>query len=190
MAEEKKVAQITCQSCGKTFNMYVPENGGICKVTCPHCQNVMTINFGTPKTAKSQQMQPRQSQSQPQENQVKDKTKDIAGGGGMKRGKLVQVRGFLRKNISYPLQIGDNTIGQYDLDMPSTIMVKDNTISRQSVNIKVDYDEGRLDYRFCLLKSKNPVLLNGMRIQVGEERYLKFGDTIVLGLTNFRFEKV
>lgn len=169
MAEEsKKVAQILCKTCGKPYKMYVPQNGGAIKVKCPHCGGTMVINFAKTKP-----------------------TKDIdgSGGEGMQRGKLTQVRGLLYKNISYPLQMGSNTIGQYDLGMPSSIMIKDDTISRQCANIKMDYDDNRIDYKFCLLRSKNPVLLNGTPVKVGEERYLKFGDILVLGRTTLRFEK-
>lgn len=184
MAEERKIVGIKCNACTNQFKMYVPQNGGVTKVTCPHCKNVMAINFGTQKNTSEED-------SKQQAEPPKKTTKDFSDfdGGGMQRGKLVQIRGFLRTNVSHPLKMGDNIIGQYDLEKPSNIMIKDNTISRQSVNIKVDYDEGTLDYRLCLLRSKNPVLLNGNPVQLGEERYLKFGDTIVLGQTNFRFEK-
>lgn len=187
MEEERKIVLIKCTSCNSSFKMYMPKTGGLRKVTCPGCKNEMTINFG-PKKEEEPQQTP--GNKEPKE-QSKKETKDISnvGGTGMQRGKLVQVRGFMQKNISHPLQIGDNIVGQYDLAMPSTIMIKDNTISRQSVNIKVDYKESQIDYRLCLLRSKNPVLLNGTPIQVGEERYLNFGDSIVLGQTKFRFEK-
>lgn len=184
MAEERKITGIKCTSCGKTFKMYVPAAGGIRKVNCPHCKAEMKINFGTPK--------PAEEKPTPDAPQTpKKKTKDISdlSGSGMQRGKLVEVRGFLKKNISHSLQIGDNIIGQYDNEMPSTIMIKDNTISRRSVNINVVYEDDRIDYVFCVLRTKNPVTLNGTPVLVGEKRYLKFGDQITIGLTKLRFEK-
>lgn len=187
MAEDRKITGIKCTSCGKTFKMYVPAAGGIRKVNCPHCKAEIKINFGTPKPAeeKPADTTPEAPQQPPK------KTKDISdiNGSGMQRGKLVEVRGFLKKNISHTLQIGDNIIGQYDMEMPSTIMIKDSTVSRKSVNINVIYEDDHLDYVFCVLRAKNPVTLNGTPVQVGEKRYLKFGDQIILGLTKFRFEQ-
>lgn len=188
MAEEKKIVGIKCTSCGNTFKMTMPSNGGIWKVKCPSCKQEMKINFGPRKEVKPQSIPESQEQKLPQKKDTIDITG--IGEGGMQRGKLVQIRGFLQKNVSYPLQIGDNLVGQYDLNMPSTIMIKDNTISRQSINIKVEHKNSQLDYKLCLLRSKNPVLLNGNPVQMGEERYLKFGDSLILGQTKFRFEKV
>lgn len=191
MAEERKIAEIKCTNCGKSFKMYIPQNGGIRKVNCPHCKGTMNINFGTPKTEpKNDNTTTTQQQGQTTEQPAKKKTKDISdSNGGMQKAKLVQVRGFLRKNISHTLQLGDNIIGQYDTQQPSTIQIKDNTISRRSVNIKANYDNGSIDYVLCVLRSTNPVYLNGAQINVGDERFLSFGDEFILGNTKFRFEK-
>ena len=201
MEGQKKIVGIKCNNaeCGKQFRMYAPENGGLIRVACPYCKQVMVINFGEPEKPAAEQAQCEASQSQespqPQESpqqaaqQPKKPTRDLDEG-NRRKGKLVQRTGFLRRDIEHRLRTGDNIIGRYDVAMPSTIQITgDPTMSRQSVNIQMKYDEQTLcvSYLFRVKNAKNPVTLNGRQLTIDEEVYLKFGDTFTLGSTTFKF---
>lgn len=188
-AEKRKTAAVTCPKCGRKFGVLVPQQKPILHVKCPGCQHDMHINFGNPKPIRvaTPEAQPSQAgTAAPHEAEAKTRQITIEGG----RGKLVQLRGFFRRNITHSLVIGENTIGRYDLAQPSQIMIKgDASVSRRSVSIHVKMQGGGMVYSLRVLKSANPVLLQGRELAQGEETYLNFGDIIQLGRTKFRFEK-
>lgn len=105
------------------------------------------------------------------------------------KGKLTLVRkGWLNK--SYPLATGKNTIGRYDETLNSDIAIKnDPLMSRRSVEIDVVYGNNGYEFKITVLKSTNPVTLNGEQLKDGTAVGLNFGDLITMGKTQFRFEK-
>lgn len=105
------------------------------------------------------------------------------------KGRLTLIRkGWL--NRKYPLNAGKTIVGREDVEMPSDISVKgDNTVSRRSVEIDVRQDERGYSFKLTVLKSTNPVLHNNIPLMEGESVSLNFGDSIILGKTQFRFEK-
>ncbi len=106
------------------------------------------------------------------------------------KGKLVLLRrGWLNKN--YPLTEGSHTVGRFDESEMSDISIKgDPGMSRRSIRIDVsNRDKTGTIFKLTVLKSTNPVLLNGKPLAKGESVSLNFGDTIVLGKTKFRFDK-
>ena len=109
--------------------------------------------------------------------------------GVLTRGKLVLLRrGWLNKD--YPLSPGSCVIGRYDEDEVSDIAIKnDSTVSRRSVKIEVNYTSSGNTFKLTVLKSTNPVLLNGNALAKGEAVSLNFGDIITMGKTRFRFDR-
>lgn len=106
------------------------------------------------------------------------------------RGKLI----LLRKswfNKEYPLREGRNIIGREDASAPSDIAIKgDNTMSRRSVQIDMNRTEKGFFYKLTVIKAANPVIHNGAMLMNGESISLNFGDTIVMGKTKFRFDRL
>lgn len=106
-----------------------------------------------------------------------------------KRGRLVKVNGFLRRNEVFRLRDGKNVIGRYDQDCQSDIAISgDGLMSRRSVEIEVVPVTGGFSFKFTILKSTNPVVYNKKEYRAPYSREIKFGDTFVLGETTFRFE--
>lgn len=186
---EQKIAVITCRDCGCKFKVKVPTLKPILRVECPKCKKQININFGNPHSIQRGPTVPSEVKENGSLSEEEIRTRNIAYGSGG-RGKLVQLRGIFLKNISHNLNLGENTIGRYDEAIPSQIMVKgDNTISRRSVSIQVRLQGENWVYSLRVLKSMNPVVVQGREITNGEEIYLNFGDIIQLGRTKFRFEK-
>lgn len=186
--EKKKTAAVTCPKCGKKFGVLVPQQKPILRVKCPGCQHDMNINFGTPKPIRAATPEAQAAKPESVTQQVDNKTRTITREGC--NGRLVQLRGLFRKNIVHSLVTGENTIGRCDSAQPSQIMVRgDGSISRRSVSIQVKPQGDGKVYLLRVLKSANPVLLQGRVLAQGEEAYLNFGDIIQLGRTKFRFEK-
>lgn len=149
----------------------------------------MNINFGTPRSIQIPTAAPSENKENNPLQEEEKVTRSLANESGG-RGKLVQLRGIFLKNITHNLKLGENTVGRYDEEIPSQIMVKgDNTISRRSVSIHVRLQGENFVYSLRVLKSTNPVVVQGREITNGEEVYLNFGDIIQLGRTKFRFEK-
>ncbi len=99
---------------------------------------------------------------------------------------------LMRRTKSFRLLRGINTIGRYDPEMPSTVMISgDDEMSRQSVEINVVRKQQCLDYVYELrvLRSTNIVLVNGRQVGCGLTVQLNYGDTICMGRTTISFVK-
>lgn len=145
---------------------------------------------------KAQQVQSQQAQAQQQKRSIKP-TDSIEnwmaeGKAGGRIAKVVVTRTkmiFMKDRKEYDLKIGVNVIGRADAMSPSDIMIEDDmTVSRRSVSITVEASGGSYRYWFEVLKSTNPVLVNGKRHAVGESFVVEPGTKFVLGRTKLSIE--
>lgn len=143
-----------------------------------------------------QQVQAQQAQAQQQKRSIKP-TDSIEnwtaeGKSGGRIAKVVVTRTkmiFMKERKEYDLKIGVNVIGRADAMSPSDIMIEDDmTVSRRSVSITVEASGGSYRYWFEVLKSTNPVLVNGKRHAVGESFVVEPGTKFVLGRTKLSIE--
>ena len=143
-----------------------------------------------------QQVQAQQAQAQQQKRSIKP-TDSIEnwtaeGKAGGRIAKVVVTRTkmiFMKEHKEYDLKIGVNVIGRADAMSPSDIMIEDDmTVSRRSVSITVEASGGSYRYWFEVLKSTNPVLVNGKRHAVGESFVVETGTKFVLGRTKLSIE--
>lgn len=144
----------------------------------------------------AQQVQSQQQQAQQQKRSIKP-TEGIEnwtaeGKAGGRIAKVVVTRTkmiFMKEHKEYDLKIGVNVIGRADAMSPSDIMIEDDmTVSRRSVSITVEASGGSYRYWFEVLKSTNPVLVNGKRHAVGESFVVEPGTKFVLGRTKLSIE--
>ena len=102
---------------------------------------------------------------------------------------LTHITWFGLKNQRFQLYEGTTTIGRYDEDDTSDIMIRgDDTMSRKSVAIIIEEEDGVFDYKLKVLNALNKVKVNDQRIKEGSEVYLDFGDIIMLGNSKFKFD--
>lgn len=145
---------------------------------------------------KAQQVQSQQAQAQQQKRSIKptDSIENWMAEGktGGRIAKIVVTRTkmlFMKERKEYDLKIGVNVIGRADAMSPSDIMIEDDmTVSRRSVSITVEASGGSYRYWFEVLKSTNPVLVNGKRHAVGESFVVEPGTKFVLGRTKLSIE--
>lgn len=93
---------------------------------------------------------------------------------------------------TYRLKRGRNTIGRYDPELPSNVMIQgDDEMSRQSVEINAVCRPDLNDYIYELrvLRSLNNVYVNGRVVNHENVVQLKYGDTIGMGKTIISFVK-
>ena len=137
-----------------------------------------------------QQVQAQQAQAQQQKRSIKP-TDSIEnwmaeGKAGGRIAKIVVTRTkmiFMKEHKEYDLKIGVNVIGRADAMSPSDIMIEDDmTVSRRSVSITVEASGGSYRYWFEVLKSTNPVLVNGKRHAVGESFVVEPGTKLSIEL--------
>lgn len=156
--------------CGYTHQV-VPEQVGENIFMCPKCKGKTKFN-------------------------VRDKTVGVTGDllADRKafRGKLILLRpGWGKKE--FQLKPGSNIIGRYDRTpgAEADIAIKDDpSMSRRSIDISVGFDDlSGFRFNLTVLKATNPVLINHMPVCTGESVALNYGDSIILGKTQFRFEK-
>lgn len=173
----------------------------------PHQPQPQTQSLSQqPQAQPKQQSQPKvqQAQAQPQQQvQAQQQKRSIKptdsienwtaeGKAGGRIAKIVVTRTkmlFMKERKEYDLKIGVNVIGRADAMSPSDIMIEDDmTVSRRSVSITVEASGGSYRYWFEVLKSTNPVLVNGKRHAVGESFVVEPGTKFVLGRTKLSIE--
>lgn len=108
------------------------------------------------------------------------------------RGKLIMLRrGWFNKE--FRLNPGPNIVGRYDSNPSgnSDIAISDDpSMSRRSIDIRVEYNDIKgYTFQLKVLRATNPVLINHEPLMAGECFSLNFGDSIILGKTQFRFDK-
>lgn len=159
---------ITCPHCHTVIGNYKPSKEGVEAFKCPECRERIALEVRKPT------------------NVLRE---DIITEGNRVKGKLKLLRkwGF---NKEYVLPVGNTVIGRYDELHMSDISIKnDPTMSRKSVVIEVRKIDAGYMFKLKVLKAANPVLHNNVPLMEGEEVSLNFGDSIILGQTQFRFVK-
>lgn len=102
---------------------------------------------------------------------------------------LTHITWFGLRNQRFQLYEGTTTIGRYDEDDTSDIMIRgDETMSRKSVAIIIEEEDGIFDYKLKVLNATNKVKVNDQRVKEGSGVYLDFGDIIMLGNSKFKFD--
>lgn len=94
---------------------------------------------------------------------------------------------FSRKK--YVLRQGVNTIGRKDSKAPSDLQFEDPEMSRRSVCIEATPDDkGNFEFTLTIMKSLNPVKVNGKVMEEGYKLKLRNGDSLTMGKTSFTFK--
>lgn len=102
---------------------------------------------------------------------------------------LTHITWFGLRNQRFQLYEGTTTIGRFDEDDTSDIMIRgDETMSRRSVAIIIEEEDGIFDYKLKVLNATNKVKVNDQRVKEGSVVYLDFGDIIMLGNSKFKFD--
>lgn len=102
---------------------------------------------------------------------------------------LTHITWFGLRNQRYQLHEGTTTIGRFDEDDTSDIMIRgDETMSRRSVAIIIEEEDGIFDYKLKVMNATNKVRVNDQSVKVGDVVYLDMGDIIMLGNSKFKFD--
>lgn len=158
---------VRCPHCHAGVIRFMSEKGGELPLVCPTCKGRSKVEVHKPTEilpVDTDTIQPY-------------------------NGKLTLVRkGWLNK--TYALREGSNVIGRYDEEVFSDIAIKnDPNMSRRSVNIEVLCINSSYFFKLTVMKATNPIFINGEPLNCGEAVSLRFGDTILMGKTKFRFEQ-
>ena len=100
-------------------------------------------------------------------------------------GKLVDMAGN-----TYPLSIGQNTIGRKAQTSNATIQIltNDRTMSRNHAVIYVENINGRMQHTLKNWENKNPTCHNNTPLLADDQDILNEGDQITLGKTIVTFK--
>lgn len=177
-------------SCRKRLVVRCPSKSGVYRITCPACKTKRNLRINLHE---SESLREESTELLDEQTVVWPSQPEIPGSEPLAvtiKGKLVMVRhGFLKKE--FPIGARSQTVGRWDESEMSDIAIKnDSSISRRSVKIDVIPSISGGEFRLTVLKCANPVLVNSTPLAAGEVISLNGGDTIILGKTKFRFEKV
>ena len=192
MAEDnkRKVMAAKCPKCGQVVKFYIPEQECVVKLKCPQqqCGHV----FGVKITQKEIHLG--NGATQQQQGESHPVTDPIVNTGGTPSGVIARLlqkkKHFYNKDKFHVLHLGANTIGMFDPQSPSDIMIEgDRTISHRSITITVESVDSSYKYLFTVNRSKNPVYLSGKPIAEGTSIYIQPNQEFVLGRTRFCLSK-
>lgn len=104
--------------------------------------------------------------------------------------KMKLVLGHFLGRKEYELLKGTHYVGRLDTENNSDFAIKDKFASSRSLRIDVNENGGSLVYRMIVERAMNPVYHNNRELTVGDIVYLTYGDTLRLGKTLVKIEKV
>ncbi|MGN1173112.1 MAG: FHA domain-containing protein, partial [Muribaculaceae bacterium] len=103
---------------------------------------------------------------------------------------LKLVTGTFLSKKEYILSKGSHYVGREDESKISDFSIKDKYASSRSVRIDVNENGGSLVYKLEVEKATNPVYHNNTELVAGDIIYLMSGDTIKLGKTLIKIQKL
>lgn len=198
MAEDnkRKVMAAKCPKCGQVVKFYVPEQECVVKLKCPQqqCGHVFGVKITQKEIHLGDGATQQQSDAKQQQEGAHPVTDPIVNTGGTPSGVIARLlqkkKHFYNKDEFHVLHLGANTIGMFDPQSPSDIMIEgDRTISHRSITITVESVGSSYKYLFTVNRSKNPVCLSGKPIAEGTSIYIQPNQEFVLGRTRFCLSK-
>lgn len=194
MAEDnkRKVIAAKCPKCGQVVKFYMPEQGCVVKLKCPQqqCGHVFGVKITQKEIHLGNGATQQQSDAKQQQGGSHPVTDPIVNTGGIPSGVIARLlqkkKHFYNKDKFHVLHLGANTIGMFDPQSPSDIMIEgDRTISHRSVTITVESVGSSYKYLLTVNRAKNPVCLLGKSIAEGTSIYIQPNQEFVLGRTRF-----
>ena len=189
---KRKVMAAKCPKCGQVVKFYMPEQECVVKLTCPQqqCGYVFGVKITQKEIHLGDGATQQQSDGQQQQGESHPVTDPIVNTGGTPSGVIARLlqkkKHFYNKDKFNVLHLGANTIGMFDPQSPSDIMIEgDHTISHRSITITVESVGSSYKYLFTVNRSKNPVYLSGKTIAEGTSIYIQPNQEFVLGKTRF-----
>lgn len=153
---KRKIIAAKCPKCGQVVKFYMPEQGCVVKLKCPQqqCGHV----FGVKITQKEIHLG--NGATQQQQGESHPVTDPIVNTGGTPSGVIARLlqkkKHFYNKDKFHELHLGANTIGMFDPQSPSDIMIEgDRTISHRSVTITVESVGSSYKYLFSVNRLKS-----------------------------------
>lgn len=198
MAEDnkRKVMAAKCPKCGQVVKFYMPEQECVVKLTClqQQCGHVFGVKITQKEIHLGNGATQQQSGGQQQQGGSHPVTDPIVNTGGTPSGVIARLlqkkKHFYNKDKFHVLHLGANTIGMFDPQSPSDIMIEgDRTISHRSITITVESVGSSYKYLLTVNRSKNPVYLFGKPIAEGASIYIQPNQEFVLGRTRFCLSK-
>lgn len=109
----------------------------------------------------------------------------------LKQNRMKLVTGNFMGKKEYLLKDGVHYLGRWDEEYQSEFAIKDKYASKRSIRIDATFDQGgNLVYKMTVERALNPVYHNNREMAVGDIDYLNYGDTIKLGKTLIKVQKV
>ena len=179
-------AKVQCPGCRSGFTVKTPSIEGIANKTfrCPKCGTTMpfsrvlvgAIPMGTGAMPSQQALHTHIAGTPGAAPMGPGAKTRVAGGAGT--GVTLRIDADGR---AFPLGPGTYTLGRDSLDSNATVKIApDRYMSRMQASLTV----GPGGVSISGLSPTNPILVNGIRIEMGKSVPLKNGDRLQLGITN------
>ena len=170
--EPTEVDLLKCQTIDCDFTLTKPDRGdGIYSCACEKCGQEYSLLIQNGKVVKVTMKTP----------------KPI---GPKKQWPMKLVLGRFIGKKEYVLSKGIHYVGRFDDSNNSDFAIRDKYASSRSIRIDVNENGGSIIYKLTVERAMNPVYHNCRELAVGDVVYLSYGDTLKLGKTLIKVQKV
>lgn len=172
------VVRIKCPKCSVLLEVRNSKNEDVKSIKCPKCGSVLQIRF----RVKKEEEQPVPVDADMDEEVTSVETV-------LPTNKYSKAM-FLYNGIKYELNIGNNVVGRSSSNSSANVQIQcgDIYMSRSHANVNVvKTSSGKLKCIITNGNNKNPIFINGLKLEKTDEVILSHDDEIKMGNTILRF---
>lgn len=194
--------KIKCPNCDVVLEVKNSKNETVKQITCPQCKAVLKVNFPPeqePIEAKTYYAPPKQKPADNGATQYGGVDDGTTRFDGVDVGTTQYEPHLAKKDSSaqlvydgqtYDLEEGQNIVGRKGTTSKATVQIEttDRYMSRQHCSIKVTtLPDGTKKVVLSNYQNKNATMVNGQKIETGDEIRLTDGNSITMGHTTIIF---
>ena len=172
------IARIKCPKCSVLLEVRNSKNEAVKSIKCPKCGSVLQIRFRVEKV--EEKPIPVDADIDHEETSVETVLPTPTYSKAM----------FIYDGLRYELSVGKNVVGRCSRNSNANIQIQcgDVYMSRSHANVNVvKISNGKLKCIMSNGNNKNPIFINGVKLEKTDEVILSHDDEIKMGNTILRF---
>ena len=186
-----EIKRVACKACGAKLEVRNTNNEAVKLIRCPSCKATLQVLFHQvppepkPQTAAETQYV---QKGAPPKNPENDQSTVLA----PQKPVAEQLPAFSLQGAEYRLNLGQNIVGRFSKTNVATvpIVTTDHTVSRGHAMVNVVMlADGSYKAVISNYQNKNPIIVNGVMLQKGEELVLTDKAIVELGLLKLVFNQ-
>ena len=179
-----EIKRVACKACGAKLEVRNTNNEAVKLIRCPSCKATLQVVFHpaapNPKPSTGSETLYAQKDT-PHHNPAADQSTVLSS----QKAVVEQLPALCLPGAEYRLSLGQNIVGRQSKTNVATVPINttDHTVSRGHAMVNVvKLADGRYKAVISNYQNKNPIIVNGVLLQKGEELVLTDKAIVELGL--------